>query len=67
MSNMVTNEQFAVEQIEMARNVPQFPNIDYYESLLITQAGDRIKLLIAACDLLEIAKRHDPAYGLRAV
>jgi hypothetical protein len=67
MPNLVTNEQFAKEQMEMSRNVPEFPDIGYYETLLISQAGDRVKLLIAACDLLEIAKRHDPAYGLKAI
>jgi len=67
MPNMVTNERFAIEQIEMARNVPEFPDLSYYESIIQSQAGDRVKLLIAACDLLEIAKRHDPAYGLKAI
>jgi hypothetical protein len=67
MSNVVTNERFAIEQVEMARNVPIFPDLSYYESIILAQAGDRVKLLIAACDLLEIAKRHDPAYGLKAI
>jgi hypothetical protein len=67
MPNLVTNQQFAKEQLEMSRSTPEFPDVNYYEDLILAFAGDRVKLLIAATDLLEIARRNDPAYGLARV
>jgi len=67
MSNLVTNEQFAVEQLEFSRHIPKFPTLDFYEGIIKRHSGDRIAMLMVATDLLEIAKRHDPAYGLRTI
>lgn len=57
MTNVVTNRQFAQENLEMSSFAPKFPDLKFYEKLILSQSGSRVALLTAACDLLEIARR----------
>lgn len=67
MGNVITNEEFAKQEIQTSKMKPTFAGLDFYEQCLPQIAGDRIKLLVVATELLEIARRNDPCYGLSPV
>jgi len=56
----------AVDEIWMAQNKSQFPSLDYYERRITEVSTCAPRLLVIATELLEIARRADPAYELQA-
>jgi hypothetical protein len=56
-------KRFALDQIQESKHKDGFPSLDYYEQRIIEIAGSRIGLLTLATELLERARRADPAYA----
>lgn len=60
------DQKFAEEEIDHAKVVGGFPSLDYYEKRIadVYASRSRVALVVVAAELLEIARRQDPAYGV---
>jgi hypothetical protein len=63
----------AQAQIEMTRDTPFLPGLDFLEEQLLDAASEEQaevglgRMVVISTQLLEIARRADPAYGLPPV
>lgn len=60
----------AEAQVRMAKDTPEFPSLDWHEQQLLEAASEDQaevglgRIVVIAANLLEAARRADPAYGL---
>jgi len=60
----------AEAQVKMAKDTPAFPSLDWHEQEVLEAASEDQaevglgRMVVIVANLLEIARRSDPAYGL---